>query len=208
VKEGGVAVALAKMSFGNQLGCKVNYSEEPLAKSIGSMIVECKSLTDHPLFKRIGEVRDDQQLKINDQQFTINNLLKQFTSTFNQLFPTVEAKKEVVEIDTSLNNITPTNIIIKKHGITPKVFAPVFPGTNCEFETKNAFRKEGATVTSLPLVNISHQHLEESIALWVKEIGNSQILVLSGGFSAGDEPDGSAKFIVNVLKNERMKDAA
>jgi len=207
VKEGGVAVALAKMSFGNQLGCEVNYSEEPLAKSIGSMIVECKSLTDHPLFKRIGEVRDDQQLKINDQQFTINNLLKQFTSTFNQLFPTVEAKKEVVEIDTSLNNITPTNIIIKKHGITPKVFAPVFPGTNCEFETKNAFRKEGATVTSLPLVNISHQHLEESIALWVKEIGNSQILVLSGGFSAGDEPDGSAKFIVNVLKNERMKDA-
>lgn len=207
VKEGGVAVSLAKMSFGNQLGCEVNYDGKPLEKSIGSIIVESQSGINHQLFKKIGGVTSAQQLTINNLQFTIYNLLKSFTSTFEELFPTIEPKAEVVEIDASLNNIHPTNLMIKKQGITPKVFAPVFPGTNCEFETKNAFRKEGAEVTSLPLVNISHQHLEESIDAWVKEISTSQILVLSGGFSAGDEPDGSAKFIVNVLKNEKMKDA-
>jgi len=207
VKEGGVAVALAKMSFGNQLGCEVNYDGDLLAKSIGSIIVESVAAIAHPLFKKIGGVVNDEELIINNSTFNTQHLLKTYTSTFEELFPTTEPKAEVMELDASLNNTEPANIIIKKHGITPKVFAPVFPGTNCEFETKNAFRKEGATVTSLPLVNLSHRHLEESIDAWVKEISNSQILVLSGGFSAGDEPDGSAKFIVNVLKNEKMKDA-
>lgn len=207
VKEGGVAVALAKMSFGNRLSCDVDYDGEPLDKSIGSIIVESVAAIAHPLFKKIGGVVNDEELIINNSTFNTQHLLKTYTSTFEELFPTTEPKAEVMELDASLNNTEPTNIIIKKHGITPKVFAPVFPGTNCEFETKNAFRKEGATVTSLPLVNLSHRHLEESIDAWVKEISISQILVLSGGFSAGDEPDGSAKFIVNVLKNEKMKDA-
>ena len=98
------------------------------------------------------------------------------------------------------------NIISHKIG-TPRVFAPIFPGTNCEYETQNAFRKEGALVDSLPLKNLTHQLLDESIEAWVEKIKQSQILVFSGGFSAGDEPDGSAKFIVNVLKNEKMKNA-
>lgn len=207
VKEGGVAVALAKMSFGNRLGCQVRYGGEPLAKSIGSMIVESTSPINHSLFKKIGEVNASAQLTINNLQFAIADLLPAYTGTFEELFPTIEQRKEVIELDSALNNSEPVNIMIKKHGVTPKVFAPVFPGTNCEFETINAFKKEGATVSSLPLVNISHQHLEESIDAWVKEISTSQILVLSGGFSAGDEPDGSAKFIVNVLKNGIMREA-
>src|SRR5690606_7119764 len=89
----------------------------------------------------------------------------------------------------------------------PRVFAPIFPGTNCEYETQNAFRKEGAEVIGLPLINLNHQLLNESLDAWIAEIEQSQILVFSGGFSAGDEPDGSAKFIVNILKNARMKDA-
>ena len=84
---------------------------------------------------------------------------------------------------------------------------PIFPGTNCEYETQNAFRKEGALVESLPLKNLTYQLLDKSIEAWVEKIKQSQILVFSGGFSAGDEPDGSAKFIVNVLKNEKMKNA-
>lgn len=207
IKEGGLAVALAKMSFGNRLGCQINYSGVPLAKSIGSILIESKSAIDHPLFNNIGTVNNEETISINNQKFEITPLLNAYTSTFEKLFPTIENKKEIIELDPTINNTQPANIIIKKHGITPRVFAPVFPGTNCEFETKNAFRKEGAEVSSLPLVNISHRHLEESIDAWVKEINNSQILILSGGFSAGDEPDGSAKFIVNVLKNEKMKDA-
>jgi len=210
VKEGGVAVALAKMSFGNRLGATVTIADETiiLAKNIGSLLIESTEELNSVGLQLIGEVQDFSILKINTFEFSIEKLLEANTKTFENLFPTVEKEKLTVELDEKLNSVNPRNIIIKKHGIAqPRVFAPVFPGTNCEYETLNAFQKEGALVSSLPLKNISHQLLDESIDAWVKEIGQSQILAFSGGFSAGDEPDGSAKFIVNVLKNEKMKNA-
>ncbi|WP_292008783.1 phosphoribosylformylglycinamidine synthase [Chryseobacterium sp.] len=210
IKEGGVAVALAKMSFGNRLGAEVNIADENilLSKNIGSLVIESNAELNTDALQLIGEVKDSQTLKINNSEFAIEKLLEANTGTFEKLFPTVEKEKIIIEMDGALNSVNPRNIIIKKHGIAkPKVFAPVFPGTNCEYETLNAFHKEGAEVSSLPLININHQLLDESIDAWVKEIGQSQILAFSGGFSAGDEPDGSAKFIVNVLKNEKMKNA-
>src|SRR5690606_16378705 len=127
---------------------------------------------------------------------------------FENLFPTVEGKKSVLEIDAKYNGTKAEQIKTVSHKLAkPRVFAPIFPGTNCEYETQNAFRKEGAEVIGLPLINLNHQLLNESLDAWIAEIEQSQILVFSGGFSAGDEPDGSAKFIVNVLKNARMKDA-
>ncbi len=209
IKEGGVAVALAKMSFGNALGAHISMDESKvLEKNIGGLIIESVSELNNEFLTKLGDVISDAVLKINDQEFDINELTAVYTGTFDKLFPTKESDKIVVNLDPSLNSINERNIIIQSHGLAkPRVFAPVFPGTNCEFETQNAFRKEGALVSSLPMVNINHQLLEESIDAWVKEIEQSQILVFSGGFSAGDEPDGSAKFIVNVLKNEKMKDA-
>ncbi|WP_312082985.1 phosphoribosylformylglycinamidine synthase [Epilithonimonas hominis] len=209
VKEGGVAVALAKMSFGNRLGAEITVDETALlAKNIGSLIIESKEELSSVNLQLIGEVKNSNVIKINDDEFAIDKLLATNTNTFENLFPTVEKEKITVEIDEKLNSINPRNIIIKKHGIAqPKVFAPVFPGTNCEYDTLNAFAKEGAVISSLPLININHQLLDESIDAWVEEIKTSQILAFSGGFSAGDEPDGSAKFIVNVLKNEKMRDA-
>ena len=208
IKEGGVAVALAKMSFGNRLGAEINIADENslLAKNIGSLIIESTEELSSVDLQLIGEVKDSNILKINDLNFEIEKLLEANTKTFENLFSTFEKEKIVVELDSKLNSINPRNIIIKKHGIAqPRVFAPVFPGTNCEYDTLNAFQKEGAIVSSLPLININHQLLDESIEAWVEKIKQSQILVFSGGFSAGDEPDGSAKFIVNVLKNEKMK---
>lgn len=212
VKEGGVAVALAKMSFGNRLGADIstplNVTNSLLAKNIGSLIIESKEELSSVNLQLIGEVKDSNIIKINDAEFAIEKLLAANINTFENLFPTVEKEKITVELDEKLNSVNPRNIIIKKHGIAqPKVFAPVFPGTNCEYDTLNAFAKEGALISSLPLININHQLLEESIDAWVKEIASSQILAFSGGFSAGDEPDGSAKFIVNVLKNEKMRNA-
>lgn len=212
VKEGGVAVALAKMSFGNRLGADIstplNVINSLLAKNIGSLIIESKEELSSVNLQLIGEVKDSNIIKINDAEFAIEKLLAANINTFENLFPTVEKEKITVELDEKLNSVNPRNIIIKKHGIAqPKVFAPVFPGTNCEYDTLNAFAKEGALISSLPLININHQLLEESIDAWVKEIASSQILAFSGGFSAGDEPDGSAKFIVNVLKNEKMRNA-
>ena len=209
IKEGGVAVALSKMSFGNHLGAEVELAEDLLlTKNIGSLIIESSAVLENDLLQVIGEVSNSNILKINTFEFSIEKLLEAWKGTFEELFPTAEEKKMVVEIDSKLNSIQPRSIQILKHNLAkPKVFAPIFPGTNCEYETQNAFRKEGAEVSGLPLINLNHQLLNESLDAWISEINQSQILVLSGGFSAGDEPDGSAKFIVNVLKNEKMKKA-
>lgn len=209
VKDGGVAVALAKMCFGNQLGAAISLEEDLLLnKNIGSLIIETTSDFKNDLFQLIGEVKADNNLIINDLNISISSLLEAWKGTFEELFPTVEKEKIIVELDEKFNATKAENITILKHGIAkPRVFAPIFPGTNCEYETQNAFRKEGAEVSSLPLINLNHQLLNESLDAWISEINQSQILVFSGGFSAGDEPDGSAKFIVNVLKNEKMKSA-
>ena len=209
IKEGGVAVALSKMSFGNHLGAEIELAEDLLlTKNVGSLIIESSAVLENDLLQVIGEVSNSNILKINTFEFSIEKLLEAWKGTFEELFPTAEEKKMVVEIDSKLNSIQPRSIQILKHNLAkPKVFAPIFPGTNCEYETQNAFRKEGAEVSGLPLINLNHQLLNESLDAWISEINQSQILVLSGGFSAGDEPDGSAKFIVNVLKNEKMKNA-
>ena len=209
IKEGGVAVALAKMSFGNHLGADVVVNKELLlTKNIGGLIIESTDKIDSSLLQLIGEVKEDEILKINTLEFNIEKLLQVNSATFDELFPTHEPKKIIVELDEKLNATEKKSIQIISHKMgSPRVFAPIFPGTNCEFETQNAFRKEGALVESAPLININHSTLEQSIDLWVSKIRESQILVFSGGFSAGDEPDGSAKFIVNVLKNDKMKAA-
>lgn len=209
IKDGGVAVALAKMSFGNKLGAEVCVENEHLLeKNIGGFVIETSERIDNSSLQYIGEVKDSNYLKINSLNFEIKKLVEVNSETFEELFPTEEKEKLIVNLDTQLNATEKKEIHIISHKIgSPRVFAPIFPGTNCEYETQNAFRKEGAIVKSAPLINISHSHLEESIENWVEEIKQSQILVFSGGFSAGDEPDGSAKFIVNVLKNQKMKDA-
>ena len=207
VKDGGVAVSLAKMSFGNQLGAEISLDESFLLnKNIGSLIIESTSELNNDLFQLIGEVKADKNLIINDLKITISSLFEVWKGTFEGLFPTVEKEKILVELDEKFNATKAETITIRKHGIAkPRVFAPIFPGTNCEYETQNAFRKEGAEVASLPLINLNHQLLNESLDAWISQINQSQILVFSGGFSAGDEPDGSAKFIVKNKKNEKMK---
>ncbi|WP_297984303.1 phosphoribosylformylglycinamidine synthase [uncultured Chryseobacterium sp.] len=209
IKEGGVAVALAKMTFGNGLGAEISVDENLLLNNnIGSLIVESTEELSNPLLQKIGVVNDSEFLAIQNLKFKIQDLLVANFKTFEELFPTKEKEKIVVEIDKNLNGTEKKSIQIISHKIgKPRVFAPIFPGTNCEYETQNAFRKEGAIVNSAPLINLNHQLLEQSIDNWVNEINQSQILVFSGGFSAGDEPDGSAKFIVNVLKNQKMKEA-
>ncbi len=209
IKDGGVAVTVAKMSFGNFLGAEITIDEKYLLnKNIGGLVIESYSQIDHYLLQLIGEVKNLEILKINNLEFKIEKLLEVNSRTFENLFPTKEKERIVINFDEKLNGTEKKSIQIISHKIgTPRVFAPIFPGTNCEYETQNAFRKEGAIVESLPLINLNHSTLEQSIENWVEKIKQSQILVFSGGFSAGDEPDGSAKFIVNVLKNEKMKNA-
>ncbi|MBP7173884.1 MAG: phosphoribosylformylglycinamidine synthase [Cloacibacterium sp.] len=209
IKDGGVAVAVAKMCLGNGLGAEITVDNSlVLNKNIGGFIIESSEKLNNNLLQLIGEINNSNVLKLNDLEFSISNLLEVWNGTFENLFPTKEKEKIVINFDENLNGTEKKSINIISHKIgSPRVFAPIFPGTNCEYETQNAFRKEGAMVESLPLKNLNHNLLDESINAWVEKIKQSQILVFSGGFSAGDEPDGSAKFIVNVLKNQKMKDA-
>lgn len=209
IKEGGIAVSLAKMCFGNRIGAEVCVDQETLFdKNIGGFVLETVEKLDSDVLRYIGKTIEKSSLIIEDHQFDIDELWKANSSTFEDLFPTVEQEKIVIHLDTEKSKFQNKNIQIKSHKIAqPKVFAPIFPGTNCEYETQNAFLKEGALVKSLPFINIDNASMNNSIDAWIAEIKQSQILVFSGGFSAGDEPDGSAKFIVNVLKNPKMKDA-
>lgn len=209
IKEGGLSVALAKMCFGNRFGAQVNVSEDVLTeKNIGSFVIESTADLSHALLTKIGEIKKTAVLQINDHQFDLHKLLVANQNTFADLFPTTEKEKIVVKIPEKLNATKLSSINIKKHSLAkPRVFVPIFPGTNCEYETQQAFINEGAEVSSRPLINLNHHLLNDSIKAWTNAIDQANILVFSGGFSAGDEPDGSAKFIVNVLKNEQMREA-
>ena len=197
------------MSFGNHLGAEISADDKVLLeKNLASLVIESTGNIENILIKEIGAVNSSNTLKINNLEYSIDNLLEAWTGTFKKLFPTEERKAEVVTFDESLNGTNKSSIEIISHKIAkPKVFIPLFPGTNCEYETLNAFRKEGADVNSIPLINLNNDKLNESLDAWVNEIDSAQILTFAGGFSAGDEPDGSAKFIVNVLKNEKIKSA-
>lgn len=211
IKDGGLATALAKMSFGNELGANIKLSAENsmLTSMPGSLILECPHKLDE--YKHIGETTFESTLCINEECFDLDELLKAWLSTFEGLFPTqfgTEAQ------DANRSEISATNAHNhQNHKVThngkarPKVVLPIFSGTNCEYETQKVFEEEGANVNSFIFNNLNDSYLSQSIDKLVSELNQSQIMMLSGGFSAGDEPDGSAKFMVSVLKNEQIKEA-
>lgn len=168
------------MSFGNHLGAEISADDKVLLeKNLASLVIESTGNIENILIKEIGAVNSSNILKINNLEYSIDNLLEAWTGTFKKLFPTEERKAEVVTFDESLNGANKSSIEIISHKIAkPKVFIPLFPGTNCEYETLNAFRKEGADVNSIPLINLNNDKLNESLDAWVNEIDSAQILLL------------------------------
>ena len=152
----------------------------------------------------------DDTLSINGQEFDIDELLDAWLNRFEDLFPTQFGHEAQ---DAARSEISATIAHHHERDSHPKinhkpmVVLPVFSGTNCEYETQKVFEEAGAEVHSFIFNNLNEDYLEQSVEKFVNELNQSQILMLSGGFSAGDEPDGSAKFMVSVLKNERIKNA-
>lgn len=214
VKNGGIVEALSKITFGNKLGLDVTIDkteEELLSVNYGAFIVEAKENLAGNNVKLIGKVTENTILKINGLEIQIDELIENWEKPLEKIFPTrkavndgIETKEIVAKWQKKENSIITRNIepIAK-----PRVFIPVYPGTNCEYDLERAFNREGAISKIGIFNNLSHTAVETSIDNFVKEIDNSQILMFPGGFSAGDEPDGSAKFIVNVLRNEKIKEA-
>ena len=214
---GGVAEALCKMSFGNAFGFDVNLSEDELFNlSYGSIVVETDgSALDFENAVEIGTVTsgEDGNVRVNGTKLSIFEMMDFNASLFEKVYPAVSKPDFKRLLPKGMEGVKPFKA--KKADLEykgPKVdkviaYLPVFPGTNCDYDSAKAFRKEGAEIRTSVFRNLSDKDVFESIAEMKKNIEDCQILMLSGGFSAGDEPDGSGKFIANVLNNKDIAEA-
>ena len=214
---GGVAEALCKMSFGNAFGFDVNLSEDELFNlSYGSIVVETDgSALDFENAVEIGTVTsgEDGNVRVNGTKLSIFEMMDFNASLFEKVYPAVSKPDFKRLLPKGMEGVKPFKA--KKADLEykgPKVdkviaYLPVFPGTNCDYDSAKAFRKAGAEIRASVFRNLSDKDVFESIAEMKKNIEDCQILMLSGGFSAGDEPDGSGKFIANVLNNKDIAEA-
>ena len=200
LEEGSAFSALYKMAVGNDLGFHVTM--EDLADfQPGSMVIEA-SVTDLP-FRKIGTVEED--ILANGEPFDKESLRRAYTGTFEKLYPEyVNLEKGNCE---NLSTETERAFFSPEKVEQVKVLIPVFPGTNCEYDSARAFQKEGAEVETVIIRNKREHDLKKSMEEFVEKLKGAHILMFVGGFSSGDEPDGSAKFIVNFLRNEKVKEA-
>ncbi|MFI3306096.1 MAG: phosphoribosylformylglycinamidine synthase subunit PurQ, partial [Rikenellaceae bacterium] len=202
---GGVAEAVAKMAFGNEIGAVVELSAEELFNyNYGSIVVETLGAIDSPYAEKIGETVESKSVTFNGVELSIEELWAANTRRFATIYPDSAASDAVVKTS------TPEAVKVAYSGeaiANPVAYLPVFPGTNCDYDTAKAFAKAGATVTTSVFCNLTSEMVFASIEKMVEMIDACQIFVLSGGFSSGDEPDGSGKFIATVLNNERVKSA-
>ena len=209
---GGVAEALAKMSFGNQFGVDVELGERELFDlSYGSIVVESDCELDFPSALPLGKVTggEDGKLRVNGTGLSIEKLMEANGHRYSRIYPAVstpapEAVKALRRMEgvKAVSKPRPARPLSGKEN--PLVFIPVFPGTNCDYDTAKAFRKAGAEVRFGVFRNLSGEDVLSSIDEIAAGIASCDILALAGGFSAGDEPDGSGKFIANVLENGKV----
>lgn len=208
---GGVAEALCKMSFGNAFGVDVKVSEEDLFNlSYGSIVVEADGELEYENVELLGTVTsgEDGDLRINGTRASIFELLDFNKSLFERVYPTVSEPDFKRTLPKGLEDIKPVKMP-KLHYTGPAVeqplvYLPVFPGTNCDYDSAKAFRRAGAQTQFGVFRNLTGADVPASIAALKAGIDACQILMLSGGFSSGDEPDGSGKFIANVLGNREI----
>jgi phosphoribosylformylglycinamidine synthase len=213
VKMGGLAAALSKMSFGNRIGMFFNdhvVVESLFSADYGSIILEIGEGVDlNTIFggvgyKRLGETQEIPVITLNGVDIELDTAYSAWEAPLEQIFPTQTDKEESEPQTISYgvrNRQKPSGKIAK-----PRVFIPVFPGTNCEYDSAKAFEKAGGQVETLVIRNLSATDVEQSIEELVRRIEKAQIVMLPGGFSAGDEPDGSGKFIATMFRNPRIKE--
>ena len=202
---GGVAEALVKMGMGNALGAKVKISEEELfCSNYGSLLVEATKELSFPSAILLGEVAPT--LEINGERLDMSALEQAWAGRYSRIYPTaVKADSPAANIDTPAVSMVDPHMRYKGElQGKPLVFIPIFPGSNCDYDTAKAFRKAGARVEFGVFRNLTPEAVLQSIDSFSEKISRCQILALCGGFSAGDEPDGSGKFIANVLNNVKV----
>ena len=208
IKEGGSAACICKMAFGNKFGFTFAQGldkETLFAAKEASFVVE---LADENGFDGItlGTTNDNGVFIIDGEVMTVDELIDAWTGKLERVFATDSGKKAKMPFDVPLYK--DRSIFVAKNKVAkPKVFIPAFPGTNCEVDSARAFEKAGARASVLVVNNLSSAAINETTDKMVKEIESSQIIMLPGGFSGGDEPEGSGKFIATTFRNPRVKEA-
>lgn len=202
VKFGGVAEALMKMTFGNKLGINVNTDENLFDLIPGAIVVESKEELSFGTL--LGKVEDTNEIRINDAVLNIDEALQDWEERYAKIYPyntSAEDKKVFTPTEKKGNMKQKASVLYD----TPKVLVLAFPGTNSEYDTAKAFERAGGKSEIFVINNLTVKDMEASIENLAKKIRESQIVALPGGFSAGDEPDGSGKFITNILQNPKVK---
>ncbi len=216
----GLAAAISKMAFGNKLGVTLsdNVSLETLfAPGFGNLAAEVPSGKMEEVKKTleaaglldfvtsVGRVNEESAFIYGDMKLSMEDAISAWTGTLEKVFPT-RAAFDTKEVETGIYKTD--KVYVCKHKVAkPTVFIPVFPGTNCEYDSARAFEAAGADVITKVFKNLSEEDIRDSVDIFEKAIAKSQIIMFPGGFSAGDEPEGSAKFFATVFRNERLKEA-
>ena len=208
---GGIAEAVSKMAFGNGLGAVINAQLDknllfaPLYGNILAEVpAECIADLEVPC-EVIGEVSAEPTFTYGEVVISMDEAVKSWKSTLEKVFPSVSGKTQP-KVDTGIYKAD--SIYVCKNKVAkPKVFIPVFPGTNCEYDSAKAFERAGAEAIVKVVRNQTAEEIRESVDIFTKAIRESQIIMFPGGFSAGDEPDGSAKFFATAFRNEKLKEA-
>ena len=208
----GVIAAVSKMAFGNGMGVKIEHSmdaRELFAPAFGDIVAEVPADKVGELsisYTVIGEVTDDAKFAFGNTEITLKEAEDAWTGTLEQVFRTVSDEASDEKVESPLYDTK--DIVICGHKIAqPTVFIPVFPGTNCEYDSAKAFERAGAKVITKVFRNMDAADIVDSVNTFEKEIAKSQIIMFPGGFSAGDEPDGSAKFFATAFQNAKLKEA-
>ena len=208
----GLGEAIAKMAFGNKIGFEVAKdvdADKLFNPAYGNIALEMDkadlALLEGLDYKVAGKTIEGQYIEVDGYKVCLGKIYKAYESTLEPIFPTkaVEPTGEISNINFIVNEHQKSSLSIAQ----PKVFIPAFPGTNCEYDSARAFEDAGAKASIKVFRNLNYANIEDSIETMVKEIESSQIVMIPGGFSAGDEPDGSAKFIATVFRNPRIAEA-
>ena len=210
----GVAAAVSKMAFGNKLGVAIDKDlakEELFTNGLGDIVAEMPADAVEKLaagslqYTVIGTVTEEAAFVYGDVKITMEEALKAWTSKLDKVFP-YTAGKDKSAVNSSVYD-TKEIYVCKNKVAKPTVFIPVFPGTNCEYDSTKAFERAGANVVTKVFKNLTAEDIRESVDIFEKAINQAQIIMFPGGFSAGDEPDGSAKFFATAFQNARIKEA-
>ena len=202
---GGVGEAVAKMSFGNRVGAELECDEQMLYNySYGSIVVESRRTLNYEAAELIGRTSEEEAVTVNGTTLSIDELLEANTARFTKVYADRGAKGEPTRVSDGKSHVVEYR---GERVDKVRVYLPVFPGTNCDYDTARAFERAGAEVEIAVFKNLTGEDVLASIEEMATCIGRCHIMALSGGFSAGDEPDGSGKFIASVLNNAKITEA-